>query len=967
MSTEQKPASGLNFPKTLDLDEWLIFTLDKGDEGNRLLVLEELRVRKLSDDFAARLQQVSAKDASPACRRAAVEILAARQASEKGRKLAVQAQLTPDMYQALAEQADPAFREALLRSIRKAPSPEILDMWRAQLLGTPSPEVTEVALTLLARFGKPEDAGCAAVYLASDNPEHVKAAIDLLHAHNIEGFKEQIALPLASSHLGIKMHAIRRLRSVDPAEAMTYLRMLLNDPDPLIRQKALRELLLVPFAEAETAYLQFLSTETRPTLLVAAGLAVAFNPDPDLPLKIYDIFLVSRGAKQQILQLVLNELVDSIRQAGILKESPQDYVARLKERLQKRRQVILIQHTIRELTNPDASLRQAAVERLRPFAGDPVVAEALRRRLTEETDEDIKAILVACTAQAEQQAVQHLVDAVTSGDFYDLAPPQQRALINSVNDQAAFNTARASLKVLLLGNLHRSVLLETVVRIGNFGQSGDVTVLLPLLQHAEPGVVAAAVKACGQLDVDALLPTLNKLLQHDDPRVKAAALEVYVLADKEGAVQYLSSMVRAANPTTRRQALTLMPLLDYPSAEPILTYLFISEPLEEIKLQAGYMLAANPTREGIKTLYRGTHADQGKVKRGWQELWDAGLVAAQQTLGLSNEDIEAQCATQIEAEKKAQEAPAPKYAFQKVVGPKIGAGMPVSLISVEPELTTEQKIEKLKAQLWEMRMQVLIALVILSPLAWFFLFGSSGKPGIRTDLLDRKPRRTYSGSGPAAPMQQMTVQGLQSNVDQVLGGDSYAGFMQSVDDELEEIDRQIEKARKERIEKILEDRQASFWERMSAAAALDERLKQAEQALNENRLSDAEEIFLKILADPEARPYVKAWAYQGMMQLALSGRGTMADFARYADGYFALMNADKPLPADGTKVQNVSEKLMKLDELGRQFQNQDFLKHLRNALQKGEQLSEGEADQRISQMVEGLKRLPQLQDKKDHD
>ncbi|HNV69007.1 MAG TPA: HEAT repeat domain-containing protein [Candidatus Ozemobacteraceae bacterium] len=967
MTTEQVQASGLAFPKTLDLDEWLIFSLDKGDEGNRLLVLEELRVRTLSDEFAARLQTVSAKDPAPACRRAAVEILAARQAAEKGRKLAVQAQLTPDMYQALAEQADPAFREALLRSIRKAPSPEILDMWRAQLLGAPSPEVTEVALTLLARFGRPEDAGCAAVYLASDNPEHVKAAIDLLHAHNIDSFKEQIALPLASSHMGIKMHAIRRLRSVDAAEAMIYLRMLLSDSDPLIRQKALRELLLVPFHEAETAYLQFLSTETRPTLLVAAGLAVAFNPDPELPLKIYDIFLVSRGAKQQILQLVLNELVDSIRQAGILKESPQEYVARLKERLQKRRQVLLIQHTIKELANPDASMRQAAVQRLRPYAGDPVVSEALRRRLPEEPDEDIKAILVACTAQAEQQAVQHLVVAVTSGDFYDLPLPQQRSLVNSVHDQAGYATARASLKVLLLGNLHRSVLLETVVRIGSFGQAGDVTVLLPLLQHAEPGVVAAAVKACGQLDVDALLPTLNKLLQHDDPRVKAAALEVFVLADKEGAVQYLSSMVRATSPTTRRQALTLMPLLDYPSAEPILTYLFLSEPVEEIKLQAGYMLAANPTRDGIKTLYRGTHADQGKIKRGWQELWDAGIATAEQTLGLKREEIEAQCVTQLDAEKKAQEAPAPKYAFQKVVGTKAGVGMPASLLGVEPELTTEQKIEKLKSQLWEMRMQVLIALVILSPLAWFFVFGTSGTPGVKTDLLDRKPRRTYSGSGPAAPMQQMTVQGLQSNVDQVLGGDSYAGFMQSVDDELEEIDRQIEKSRRERIEKILEDRQATFWQRMAAAAALDERLQQAEQALTENRLSDAEDIFLKILADPEARPYVKAWAYQGLMQLALSGRGTMADFARYSDGYFALLNADKPPAADGTKVQNVSEKLLKLDEIGRQFQNQDFLKHLRSALQKGEKLSEPEADQRVTQMMEGMKSLPSMKDTGEHD
>ncbi|MBI3039508.1 hypothetical protein HYY75_10785, partial [bacterium] len=278
-----------NVPRKLDMDEWTLYILNQSDEINKLTALEELSVGPLSSGVARVLYESVSNDPSSVVRDAASRIIQIEKSREKVGMLSRNFQFTPEAFKALIEGADSITRQLLLKSIRKAPPKELIDLWRNQLTSEPSPEVIEAGLHLLARFGEPADANFGIAFIAFAQAEVGNAALDLLHAQNLELFKHHVGAFLESNDIRKQIHAVRRLRTVDPRDAMLFLRSLLQSFDPLVRQKALRELLLIPFSEAETAYLEFISVESQPLLLVMAGLGVAFNPDERLPLKIYNI------------------------------------------------------------------------------------------------------------------------------------------------------------------------------------------------------------------------------------------------------------------------------------------------------------------------------------------------------------------------------------------------------------------------------------------------------------------------------------------------------------------------------------------------------------------------------------------------------------------------------------------------------------------------------------------------------
>lgn len=932
------------FPKSLALDEWLWFSLESVDATERRLALEEIALNPLTPPLLERLEKISTSDPEEACRAAASGILANRRAAESAKEILPNLQLSPDTLGHFLEDATPALRRAILKSLRTPPPESLLDLWRNDLLNGGSLEKTETALIGLTRFGKPADAVFALSLLGAEQPAIIRAALDLLLAQDAGLFKESVASALVSGHTDVRLHAVRQLRNIDPGEALAFLESLVLSEEPVIRLKALHELLLIPFDVAEPTYMRFLGAETRPLLLVLVSLAVSFNPHPDLPLKLYDILLVSKGVKKTILQAGFNQLLECITAAGILTVSCDEYVADLKARLIRRRETLIINLSARDLTSPEQAIRVSAVERLRPYASRPEVGDMLRKRIAVERDDEVRSMLASLVGQEQPAPAETLEKALESGNFDTLPLPKQQGLLKGLNTQELFRAARPRVKILLDGKPHRSILLEVIHLFGEFGEAADIECLAPYLRHgAPPAVIAAAVKACGKLDIDHILPTLSRLLQQDDPRVRSAALEVFIRADKEGAISHLTTMARSAQPVIRRQALHLFPLFDFTSVESLLERMFAEDPQDELKIQAGFMIAANPSMRGLKTLCRGCFNEKSEQKEGFGELWESAVQGAARVLNKEPKALMEECIREMARDREAAKTPAPTYAYKKVVGktPYVAAAK-------------QEQSAGLAARIREHRGVLLALVLILAPAAYLFLFPSPER--FDTGGVPTVDAPAQSGSA-STPGRGDGISGLTSNARSVLGGKGYQKLMKGVSDELSEYSKTCERKRIERLAKRANSADVPLTERLGAVSAANPLLLQARADIAQKKHSEAREALLKIARDPSATPMEKVLARQGLVSISAVSGEKLEETAGNVDGFlseFMKLHGDPniTLPSFGGEIRKVSPSMEVFRDPGKKSQ-------LSSRLSKEMSISPADAEKQVDGMFKVLAGSPE--------
>jgi len=662
-------AKEVPFPKTLDIFEWIQFTFDQGEKMNRLLAMEALSMVPIPPGMVDRLKDASENDQALRCREMAKNLLESEKIKARAAQLASQVQFSPDSLKAFLVDFDPLFRQAFIKSLRKSPPPEILDLWRSEFLKEIAPEIAGVGLSILARFGIPSDVNFALPFLGSARADLAIAAIDLLYAQNLDLFKNNLTKILEHPNVDVQMHGIGKLRGIDRKQEVLLLKPFFKSPDPLVRQRALRQLVLLPWEEAEFTYFQFLSTETRPLPLVMAGWAIASNPNPELPLRIFDVMLVSQGIKKHILQLVLNQVVDSISKTGILQEPVEKYITELKALLQKRRDSMLKKISLEELNHSDMGLRQKAIQQLSIWIAHPEVEEALRKRFSEEPNVNLKN-LIGSILKSEKVGDEEihgmkkvLPESLKSKRFLDFPPENQRLLIKTIRDRGDFQAVKEYLIPLLSRNINWTVLLEIINCISIFGDQQDLGEVLPLTQHSEPAVATEAIKLCARLNPNSIKPLLEKLLQNVNPQVKAAAFENFLLLDTQKALEYLEGMVNSNSSDLHREAISLLTIVDDFSASPILMQMFLGEVSTDLKIRIGEMLMASPTEEKLQVLFQGSHSPDGTEKKEFKNLWEFAIRKGSETLGIDREKFEVKCREELS--KPQQSTLPPEFSYQK--------------------------------------------------------------------------------------------------------------------------------------------------------------------------------------------------------------------------------------------------------------------------------------------------------------
>ncbi len=964
------------FPDSLEIEDWLDHTLAGEDEQAALVALAYAKDTDLSPRLLERLESVASGRFST-CRDLAADLILVWH-FRNADILRNTADIAPPSLRDMLSGFPPAMRRAMQKTPWRLSSDSLLQVWRDHLLTESDPIVLSIGLSLLANHGSAEDASQAAAHLGSEHPCVVNAALDLLAAQNPPLLKTLLLGALLRSEPEIRFHAIRILRDIDPSEGVAFIESAMADEDPVIRLLAARALTVMPFEIAEAAYLQFLGLETQLLPLVLLGRELVRQNAPDLPLRIFDTLMMSKGVKRHILQLILDGAIDHIKTSGRLTVPVEEYVQRLQTQLRERHTDLVIALGLRDLRNADPELRLAAVERLSGHMHEKRVIDAFRARLKSEAEEPVKQALArALEAGAEPAGAPEALSREASGEAARTAEPaalpatppdidaflqapagDQAALLGLVRTADGFHAYRAFLSRLLPRSQHRHVTARILSLFERFGTKEDAASLRSYLRNPDPGIVGQALKAMSRLDADQVLPLLNPLLRSDSLQIKTAAIEVLLTLDKEGAFQHLRSLLESPVRANKRKGLELIPHVDYAVAEPVLLKMLEKETVPDLVSRIGLVILSNPNPQGLKSVYQVTHRDQAEQQPELVELWEMARECAAQVLGIEAGSVDEYYAELFRKDEKKAAEPEPEYSFSKVSPkmPRFAKAMAAGSSSAEPDKLWEKSKAALLSP-WGLAATAALCLYLAAD----FLPRPSGPGQNRTqkqDPLLPSSRQMEVSRGPGATnVRPLPVTGRAEAAGDILGGPRYETIISDASREREafrtKIKRDAERHTREWYERLAKDPAT----RATGFFYLNTSCRTAKEALDKGNYGQARDEFRKAIADPDLPDDAKTLAYFGFISACMQ----IGDKDGIAEAWDKLNELSKKRGINLAAQMDGAALKRNLELFSKQMDDPSFLsgleKDLRNKAGQNAGFSPGRQAQCVAGMKEFARRL----------
>ena len=930
-------ATQQELPQNLELNDWLKYSLASNNEVSRLIALEEMITNGFPADCESILTNISLNDPSASCRSQASWLLKLNESKTSLKSLIKKLDITPEFVRLQIQKNDIAKVRLISQMLRKSPQEQTIELWRQTLNNDSEPLLIQLGLDILCKFGNSNDANFALKCLQNQSSQIVCSALSLLAQQNKELFRKNIKFGLSNKKADVILHSIHLLKTIDEAEAIKYLSLLILNKNPLVRQKAFRELMLIKFEKVEAFFWQYLGREDQSFLLVKAGLLATFNPAQHFPFKIYDIMMSAAGVKKHILQLVLKKTIETTEISGILKNKDiNTYLNEIKQYIANKRKEQTIRITIDNLKSADANLRIDAVEQLSKYISNPQVKALLENQLKVETDEGIKAYLSSLfeetialpdldtTAQDKKPISKQKVetDKLTSfpeiDDFLKLSVKEQRSLIKKITKIDDYPICKQTVLEALNRDIKKSVMLDILKLIEDYGNVEDSKRIYPLTKSEDNSIVAQTVKSIGTIDIDRILPELNMFLAHEDPRIKSAAFGIYVIADKPAAIQYVGQMLRNAQNSVRRIGLSLIPQLDYPSAEPLLWWMLTHETNVELQNQVGYMVAANPTKEGIFKIFDFTHDQNGEIKNGLSEIWEAALFSAEDVLGIPKEELEKLCWDNSVSTKEDEGKEKSDYKFNSIVGDKDEIDAEMESNSVDE--INGSILNLILLNLYKYKYYYISAACILMLIVYL-------KTDSNPNTIHRANKHVVASDVNYIPNQgtdrntqvggEGWQEGIKSGASRILKSPNYAKLMKTAAEEQVAFREEAHRKEEEYFTKLANDPSADKEDREWAVAKLNENYKTGTKAYDQGNYKDAEYYLERAANDPSLSTYGKIDAIQKLVDICdkrqdketwLKWIGRLLKEARNVEG-FEHITAFDDFEQTYKKMEQVSEQI----------------------------------------------------------
>ncbi|NLI76124.1 MAG: HEAT repeat domain-containing protein [Candidatus Riflebacteria bacterium] len=497
--------------------------------------------------------------------------------------------------------------------------------------------VSEVAADLISRFGRvwPRDhLQAVSARLLSPSLAVRVAALEILCQLAPQALLEHLPRFLVATEPRLRTLAIRGLAAIDEAEARAHIDYLLNSEDPAERKAGIQAAFFLPFEQVKPLALRFASVVTDPTELEAIATLLTGNPDPEVPLRLYEMVAQSRGAKAAWLKGLIQEVCQAIQGSDILGSRFPEYRRRLQHWLKEKETARFVQAALQGLSGdipevvrdaeaaiarqlPRPPFRQAFQEALQWPLG-PEVRARLERLLEEATTEASQPLSpgspVREATRESAPVVGPIRESLTPEAFAALAPDQR------VEVMAGWEPTEAARVIPLLEGWLGAVrptsgeLATALLTARRLGFAGLRDRAIIVLQGKDPGVATAALEYLGDLDPEAAFPHLGSFLQSPNLRMKSAAIRIMNRFDPAQALSNLRVMLASKDLQDQRMALACMAHLDFSVVRPLLVDFLGRVPEATLVMTGLCFFVANPEPDNLYDLYFLEHLLPGPLK-----------------------------------------------------------------------------------------------------------------------------------------------------------------------------------------------------------------------------------------------------------------------------------------------------------------------------------------------------------------
>ncbi len=583
--------------------ESLIGDLSAEDLSIRLYAILTLHDKRDEPGLAARLKAASEKETDPSLKLYLTWLAdsGASAPDESGHSCV-----------SLLEQPEPdwvAFFYHLHRSDKKKAA-EILPYIRSLDPAMLPAELLPLLVRFYQKHGTKEDTPRLVEWCSDGNPIVMSLAIEALSRIQPDCLKGLLLPLLANPSPGIRSRAIRLLHRWYPDEAPHHLAEMLDSELVDDRRAALANAFFLPFDSIKLEILRFIIREESPLLLLQAGNLLIINPDPEVARVTASVAINATPDKAPVLRQILEQQVEFLVKAGLVKTSPAEELERLLAEAVQRRQT---RHE--QVEDPD---RQASDLRKRVAENPAGAVEYLKRTFRPDLPAPLLAATTELLAVLEPEFLRpHLQELLRSPSLAVqvagltaltcLSPVQAEKLLEQYLFSAVGERRKTGFHVLSL--LERAFALPLMVR--SFAREQDPDMLAWFAERLPQPIGEAGLAALVKESLlfpethTARLPLLENLCGRE--RVSLSGLVVRCSRNADFTLENVmvnraERAARAPAPATRPAPRAAAPEKPVSTCDACVSAFRSGSALEKIALLLKAATAGNPLEEHLEEL-----------------------------------------------------------------------------------------------------------------------------------------------------------------------------------------------------------------------------------------------------------------------------------------------------------------------------------------------------------------------------
>ncbi|MBF0542892.1 MAG: HEAT repeat domain-containing protein [Candidatus Riflebacteria bacterium] len=591
------------------------------------------------------------------------------------------------------------------------------------------------------------------------------AALEALVKLAPDGLLKLLPRLLCSEDPRIRSLAIEALEKLDKDEALNHLENLLLSNNPDHKKAVLPHLFMLPFEDVRKIALKFLVSEKDSDLLVKIGMLFEINPDPEIPLILWEISEMSPKPKSEIVKQILAGAMNVIKEAELLTESFDSYKSRLQETVKKRMATRFVKQCVSKMSGDESAIDRELRDVIESKIAHPLIRSAFEESLSWPVSEKIKGLVKNLLGEKTPGGDDSLALIEKKESSKPEASEKDKKIRQIANfTESDFEVALPTIKAILADPGSPSDLLAVTLRAAKkifpaekrssfteFNEKAN-----EWLKSSEPNLASAALEFLFIFAYDYIMPFIGGFLRSPMKRLQGTALEIITELDPSQGVSILMAMLKKAEPEERKSILSFFVYFDFSLIREQLTEFICLNSEKEFFEASLFLFQTNPEIENLYFLFKFENLLPPNLSVLAQKARLSVISFLMEQKLLTSESLKAheeKFQLRFRKERDARNAIIAEYSLKKLKKPEEGVNF-LESDEFQNYLATGSAIVKKIAELARMRkIQVLagIVLVILL-LGSFFVHRKDGKP---------KPMET---SG-ALPSKEVAITGSVFDLD----------------------------------------------------------------------------------------------------------------------------------------------------------------------------------------------------------